>query len=120
VPATTDDLRRILDDAYDDSVSEAVTLREKLRYNERAIGALISAGSISSVSKNSASQTIAYGAGNLTTAEVARAWRVLIDCHDAVAADASKNTDLLIKSEMMRRLTAVREFTKDFTGLCTA
>jgi hypothetical protein len=107
----------MLDDAYDDSLSAGVTLREQLRTKERAAGALISGGSLASVSKNSASQSSAFGRGNVTTAEIARGWRVLIDCYDTTANALASTDDAAIKSEMMLRLQPVNEFTKDFTTL---
>ena len=109
----------MLDDAWDDRAE--LTLREKLRANERAAGAMLSAGSLASVSKNSASQSFAYGRGNVTVAEIARGWRELITCFDQVFT--SFNTaglatdDATIVVEMRARIQPVREFTKDFSGL---
>lgn len=113
----TADLRRMLDDAYDDALSDSLPLREQLRSKERASGAVIAGGSLSSVSKNSASQSYAFGRGNVTPAEIARGWRVLIDSYDTVAASLSSTDDAVIVAEMRLKLHPVREFTKDFTGL---
>jgi hypothetical protein len=111
----------MLDDAWDDSQAEAVTLREKLRANERLAGTLVSGGSLSSVSKNSASQSFAFGRGNVTALEIARGWRMLITIFDQVytsfAAAGETNTDTAVATEMRRRLVPCREFTNDFSGL---
>ena len=111
----------MLDDAWDDSQAEAVTLREKLRANERLAGTLVSGGSLSSVSKNSASQSFAFGRGNVTALEIARGWRTLITIFDQVytsfAAAGETNTDTTVATEMRRRLVPCREFTNDFSGL---
>lgn len=117
----TSDIRRMLDDAYDDAQDNALTLREQLRANERAAGSLLSGGSLASVSKNSASHSFAYGRGNITIAEIARGWRTLIDAYDQIvisftAAGLATN-DASIIAEMRLRLQPIREFTKDFTGL---
>lgn len=109
----------MLDDAWDDRAE--LTLREKLRANERAAGAMLSAGSLASVSKNSASQSFAYGRGNVTVAEIARGWRELITCFDQVFtsfnAAGLATDDATIVVEMRARIQPVREFTKDFSGL---
>lgn len=116
--ATTNDLQRLLDDAWDDKEADSRTLREQLRVRERQVGELISAGSINSISKNSASQTYSFaGIGVLTTAEVARAIRDLINLYDEVAIALSTSVDATIYNEMKLRLVPVREFTKDFSGL---
>lgn len=109
----------MLDDAYDAATLGDLPkpLREQLRENETAAGRLVSAGSLSSVSKNSASQSYAFGYGHLTAVEIARAWRTLIDLFDSTATDLSSSVDATIKAEMMRRLVPIREFTKDFTCL---
>jgi len=113
----SEDLRRMLDDAYDDAVAGTISLREQLRANERNAGALVAGGSLSSVSKNSASQSYAFGNGQVTTAEIARGWRILIDCYDTVLATATDGTDAAVKAEMLYRLQPIREFTKSFAGL---
>lgn len=117
----TNDLRRGLDDAYDDAQAATVTLREQLRLNERAAGALLAGGSLSSVSKNSASQSYAFGRGQVTTADLARGWRDLIDLYDRVFAAfstaGSSTADSAVVAEMRLRLQPVREFTKDFSRL---
>lgn len=115
----TEDLRRMLDDAYDQATIGDLPrpLREQLRANEATAGALVSAGSLSSVSKNAASHSYAFGYGQVTTAELARGWRTLIDLFDSTATDLASSVDATIKAEMMRRLQPIREFTKDFTCL---
>lgn len=120
---TTDDLRRMLDDAWDSSIENATPLRDTLRNFERTAGTLVSGGSLASVSKNSTSQTYAFGTGQLTTAEVARGWRKLIDLYDrkatALAAAALSTTDASLRTEMMLSLEPIREFKKDFSFLQT-
>ena len=107
----------MLDDAFDDALATSTPLRDTLRANERATGNLISGGSLASVSKNSASQSYAFGRGNITPAEIARGWRVLIDCFDTTAAALVSTDDAAIKAEMMLRLQPVLEYVKDFVGL---
>lgn len=109
----------MLDDAYDDSVSSASTLRDTMRAKERAAGALVAGGSIANISRNNASHSHAFGRGNITTLEIAKAWRELIDLFDVVSAssDYSSATDEEKKAEMMRRLIPVKEFFKDYTCL---
>ena len=102
---------------YSDAVSASVALREQLRANERAAGQLISGGSLASVSKNSASQSYAFGRGNVTPAEIERGWRILIDCYDTTAAALSSSVDSEIKAEMLLRLQPVNEFRKDFSNM---
>jgi hypothetical protein len=112
----------MLDDAYDDAQDAALTLREQLRASERAAGSLLSGGSLASVSKNSASHSYAYGRGNITAAETARGWRILIDTYDQVIAAFGvaglATNDASVVAEMRLRLQPIREFTKDYTGLC--
>jgi hypothetical protein len=111
VATTTQDLQRLLEDAWDNAPDGALTLREELRRNERAIGVLIAQGSLSSVSKNSSSQSYAFGQGQLTTAEMARAWRVLINLFDRsqsiILAASLTNDDDTIYAEMKARLVPV-------------
>lgn len=110
--ATTQDLQRLLEDAWDNAPEGSLTLREELRRNERAVGELLATGSVQSVSKNTASQSYAYtGNGTLTTAEVARAWRELINlfdtCSAVLTAAATAATDENIYPEMQARLLPV-------------
>jgi hypothetical protein len=87
VPVTSHDLQRMWDDAWDSAPEGGATFREELRKYERRIGELISTGSVSSISKNSASQTYAtYSVGTLTQVEITRAWRQLINLFDDIAA----------------------------------
>ncbi len=111
-------LRRMLDDAYDDSVSSASTLREQLRAKERAAGTLVAGGSLSSISRNNASHSYAPpGRGNVSPSEIADGWRTLIDLYDTVISTATATDDASVKSEMLLRLQPCNEFTKSFTGL---
>ena len=119
---TTHDLQRLLDDARENAVLNGKTLREELRANERSVGALLSGGSLASVSKNSSSQSYAYGGGNLTTADVARAWRDLINCFDGskaalIAAGETDPSDDLVASEMVERIQPEYAATLDMTSL---
>ncbi len=108
----------MLDDAYDDSVSTGTTMREQLRAKERAAGSLVAGGSLSSISRNSASHSYAPpGRGNVTPNDLADGWRNLIDLYDVVLATATDTTDGAVKGEMLLRLQPCNEFTKDFTGL---
>ena len=107
----------MLDDAYEDAIAASLTLREKLRANERAAGSLVSGGSLSSISRNQSSHSYAFGRGNVTPADLARGWRTLIDAYDLVLSTATDTTDDAVKAEMMRRLQPVNEFTKDFATL---
>ena len=111
----------MLDDAWDAAPEGALTLREQLRTNERAAGLVVSGGSLSSVSKNNASQSYAFGSGNITATEIANTWRDLIDLYDWVfdaRTTAGFNTDDdAVYPEMRRRLVAIREFAQDFSTL---
>lgn len=113
----TNDLRRMLDDAYDDAVSGSTSLRDQLRAKERAAGSLVAGGSLASISRNSASHSYAFGRGNISPADIARGWRILIDLFDAVLTNATDASDIAVKAEMLQRLQPVNEFTKDFTLL---
>jgi hypothetical protein len=105
------------DDAWD-ACADATPFREQLRIFETQAGKLVSAGSISSVSKNSASQTYGFGNGMLTAAEIARGWRQLIDLFDQTSTNLGPVSELEIKTEMLLSLAnGCREFTKDFTCL---
>ena len=116
---TTNDRRRMLEDAWDAAPEGALTLREQLRANERAAGLVVSGGSLSSISKNQSSHSYAFGPGNITPVEVANTWRDLIDLFDTISAAyvaaGLAADDVDIYPEMNRRLVPVREFTKDFT-----
>ncbi len=125
--ATTQDLQRLLDDAWDSAPETASTLRDELRRYETAVGALLSGGSIQSVGKNSANQSYAYtGNGTLTTAEVARAWRDLISLFDRcqqvlITAGTESPTDDEIYAEMKARLRPVYQTRGDYRNLrCAA
>ena len=112
---TTSDLRRLLDDAWDAAPEGGDTLRDTLRTFEKSAGAAVSGGNPASISKNSASVSYQFGVGAFTPADVARAWRELIDLFDVVAENNTGDDDIV--SEMRRRLVACREFTTSFTCL---
>ncbi|MCX7841124.1 MAG: hypothetical protein N2559_16935, partial [Anaerolineae bacterium] len=57
------------------------------------------------------------GSGALTTVEIARAYRTLIDLYDSVSAGLGTDDDEVIYREMFARLEPCRGFTKDFTML---
>lgn len=116
----TKHLRGMLEDAWDVCPNDASTLRETLRNFERAARELISAGAISSISKNSASQTYQYGSTTFSSEAVAEHWRELIDLHDRVQAALTDKSDEAVYAEMMLQLVPVYGFTKDFSGLCCA
>jgi hypothetical protein len=107
----------MLDDAWDDAPEGGLTLRNALRAKERAAGLLVSGGSLSSVSKNSASQSYAFGSGAVTATDIARGWRILIDLYDSVVASSLTDTDNETIVIMRERLVPIREFTKDFSGI---
>ncbi len=123
MPQTNADLHRLLDDAKDAAPQGGLTLRESLRNAEKSVGELVANGSIANVSKNASSHSYAFsGAGSLTTAEVARAWRQLITLHDDclasfVAAGTSEPTDAELHAEMMARLRPVYRTRLDLTLL---
>lgn len=112
----------MLDDAWDHSQQTAHTLREELRANETAVGNLLSQGQLASVSKNSASQSYAFsGQGTLTTADIARGWRDLINlfdrCFNLLTAAGSATTDEDVLAEMRARLSPVYQTRADISGL---
>lgn len=111
---TTSDLRRMLEDAWDAAPSGDETLRPQLRIFESNASAALAGGSPASVSKNSASIAFAFGAGSLTPAAIARAWRHLIDLFDECKACLVSTDDAAIMAEMKLRLVPVSEFHKDF------
>lgn len=129
------DLQRMLEDACEAADANALTLREQLRVYEQGTGANLAAGSLASVSKGSASHSFAFSdTGTVTTAELARGWRDLINLHDQVVTDftasghPTENADLC--AEMRYRLptfmteeggvngsAGVRESTNDYSQL---
>lgn len=104
---TTQDLKSLLDDAWE--AQNALTLREQLRSNEKDARAQLAGGSKSSISKIGHSHTDApSGQGTITIAEIARAWRDLIDLFDAsksaLAANSLTSDDEATYAEMKARL----------------
>ena len=72
-----------LENAWDDAPDAANTLRQQLRIQERTAQNLFSAGSIGSVSKNSASQSYAgAGFGRFSVAQIQQGFRMLIELFD--------------------------------------
>jgi hypothetical protein len=99
----------LLDDAWDAAPAGANTLREQLRANEVTAGQILAAGSLASVSKNSASQAWALsGPGAFTPAELVRAWRDLLNLFDSISdlmtRGAETVTDEAIYAEMKSQL----------------
>jgi hypothetical protein len=83
-------LQSFLDDAWDALPDTANVLRDQLRSFEKNVTPLFSQGSISSVSKNSASQTYrGPGLGSYTPIQIANAWRTLINLYDATLQKAN-------------------------------
>lgn len=78
------------ENAWDDAPAQANTLRQQLRIMERAAQNLFSAGSIGSVSKNSASQSYAgAGFGRFSVAQIQQGFRMLIELFDAMLIEAT-------------------------------
>lgn len=72
------------ENAWDDAPASASSLRDQLRLMERGAASLFAAGSISSVSKNSASQSYAgSGFGRFSVAQIQQGFRMLIEMYDA-------------------------------------
>ena len=117
----TQHLQRMLDDAWDAANDGADTLRDALRLKEKETGELISAGQISSVSKNSASHSYAFGDGVLTLNEIASGWRDLINlfdyCREVIADDEQAINDDNIVAEMRARLRPCYSVSLSMEGL---
>lgn len=80
VALPADELRRRLEDAWDDTPETGVSLRQTLRIRERSAGELVEAGSQSSVGANGRATAFAqYGAYSYTPAQVAAGYRELIN-----------------------------------------
>lgn len=79
------------ENAWDDAPLGANTLREQFRIMERSAANLFSAGSIGSVSKNSASQSYAgAGFGRFSTAQIQQGYRMLIEIYDWLLIGATR------------------------------
>lgn len=118
-----------LDDAYDASVTAAVTLRTQLRTYETAKWTTNSTGQVvANVSRNNGAggQSTSFFAPTLTgfhPADIQIAFRTLINLYDQVVA-TEELTDttadrLAIKTEMMGLLKPCTEYTTDFSLLRT-
>jgi hypothetical protein len=78
------------ENAWDDAPLGANTLRQQLRIMERAAQSLFSAGSLGSVSKNSASQSYAgAGFGRFSVAQIQQGFRILIEMYDWILKEAN-------------------------------
>lgn len=117
----TSHLRRLLRSAQAAATAQSLTLLEALAAAETAVGELIAGGQISNVSKNSASQSYAFGSGNLTTSAVAEAWSELIllfeRCKDCLSAAGSDTSDASVAAEMAARLRPQHATRPDLTLL---
>ena len=78
------------ENAFDDAPATPATLRPQLRLMERNAASLFSSGSISSVSKNSASQSYAgSGFGRFSVAQIQQGYRMLIELYDELLIQAN-------------------------------
>ena len=119
--------RGSLEDAYDLSVVNAVSLRVQLRANEteaRATMTAVASGIESTAANGHATKfaTLSDDQRNLISSTFST-WRYLIDLHDEVRAYLPGTpTDEEIKNEMMLLLVPVREVGPDsYAGLrCSA
>jgi hypothetical protein len=111
----------LLDRAWDDQ--SGLTLREQLRKSEDDANAPMLAGSLSSSSGLGRNVTFAGSQfGNVSTADIARAYRRLIDLYDinlAALGLVGGNTpdDLQVKNAMMDNLREVAGYTSNFMYL---
>lgn len=101
------DLLAFLDDAFEaHQEDDSRSVREWLREFERQSRQLISGGALQSVSKSSASQTYAIGAGQLTATQIARIWRELIQFYDAVRRDLECGSDSVSEEDIYNEMVA--------------
>jgi hypothetical protein len=79
-------LQGFLDDAWDAAPAAANTLRQQFRSFESAASSQFNTvGTLSSVAKNSASQSYrGPGLGSLTLVQIQTAWRMLIRLYDSI------------------------------------
>lgn len=78
-------LQAFADNAWDVAKDDANSYRPQLRSYESSATILFSGGSISSVSKNSTSQSYrGPGVGSYTPVQIANSWRMLINLYDEV------------------------------------
>ena len=127
------------ENAWDDAPASANSLRAQLRIMERGAANLFSAGSLSSVSKNSASQSYAgSGFGRFSVAQIQQGFRMLIElydqelartkwiynsvgtCHDEFVAaypDYDNDPDPAIYALMTYRLIPVESYEIDLSYL---
>lgn len=120
----------MLDDAWDAAPQQPNTLRDTLRGFEKSIIQLFrTAGSLSSVSKNSTSQSYASGPNALTPLQIQRAWRMLINAFDACKAEIDaegaavpvdpqypgNDADPAVYARMQLLLQPIHEYSADLT-----
>ena len=117
--------RASLDDAFDASVTAAITLRAQLRLYETAARAAIASGQvISSVSATNGAggrSTSFFQVEGMSPVETLEMWRELIDLNDLVVEQESLTDNVAnrtaIKTEMMGLLKPCFEATNDFRNL---
>lgn len=79
------------ENAWDDCPAAPLSLRSQLRLMERSAASLFAAGSIGSVSKNSASQSYAgAGFGRFSVAQIQQGYRMLIELYDWLLAETGR------------------------------
>jgi hypothetical protein len=137
VDISTETLQAFLDDAWDAAPEEGDTLRDTLRGFEKQLTAQFeTAGSLGSVSKNSASQSYrGPGLGSYTIPQIQTAWRTLINLFDSTLAwinsylanppatpptcwtPPEDNSDATVYQFMKNQLVVVTEYQPDLSNL---
>lgn len=78
----------MLEDAWENAPFQANTLRERLVFERTQVTSILKAGPISSVGKNSTSQSYrSYEAASLTHVQLAEVWTRLISYYDTVKSN---------------------------------
>jgi hypothetical protein len=129
VDISAETLQGLLDKAWLAAPAAANTLRDQLVTFEQSALNLLSGGSLSSVSKNSASQAYAAGTYALTTLQLQQAWRRLVNLFDKCKSEVdseisasdpqapANDQDPVIYARMMLSIQAVTEYEADVTDL---
>lgn len=129
VDITTQTLQGFLDDAWDAAPADANTFRTELRKFETAARSMTMGGAISSVSKNSTSQSYrGPGVGSYTLVQIADAWRDLINLFDITKArideliaddntDFTDSSDETVYAQMKNQLRVITEYSPNMTDL---
>jgi len=93
---TTERLQYLLENARDDAQASGRTLREQLRFREREVGKLTEKGTLASVGSGAAQQSFGtHDPGNITTMEMADAYRKLINMFDDCFEDGDTDADVV-------------------------